>query len=98
MVATRLSGKRLERFDRKVREIEEKLRPDVVRIRYTVGEDWTGDPGIFFRVVLADEAVTEQGFGDLPNRIRDTVSKTLGLPNEEYFPYFYSGISREKTS
>ena len=44
MVATRLWGKRLERFDRKVREIEEKLQPDVVRIRYNVGEDWTGDP------------------------------------------------------
>lgn len=32
------------------------LRPDVVRIRYTVGEDWHGDPAIHFRVLLSDAA------------------------------------------
>ena len=29
---------------------------DVVRIRYDIGEDWTGQWAIFFRVVLVDEA------------------------------------------
>ena len=32
------------------------LAPDVVRIRFNVGEDWTGDPALFFRVVLTDKA------------------------------------------
>ena len=35
------------------------LAPDVVRIRYSLGEDWTGDPSIFFRVLLTDEASLE---------------------------------------
>jgi|SRR6516164_2610051 hypothetical protein len=30
--------------------------PDVVRIRYQIGEDWSGQWPIFFRVVLTDEA------------------------------------------
>src|SRR5580704_6949711 len=29
--------------------------PDVVRIRYDIGEDWSGQWAIFFRVVLSDD-------------------------------------------
>ena len=36
------------------------LRPDVVRIRYDVGEDWSGEPSLFFRVVLSDGASAEK--------------------------------------
>ena len=34
------------------------LGPEVVRVRYNIGEDWTGDPALYFRVVLADSVAT----------------------------------------
>jgi len=37
-------------------EVERNLAPDVVRIRYDIGEDWSGQWAIFFRIVLTDEA------------------------------------------
>ena len=39
-----------------INEVERNLAPDVVRIRYDIGEDWSGQWAIFFRIVLTDEA------------------------------------------
>jgi hypothetical protein len=39
-----------------VSEVVRVMAPDVVRIRYDLAEDWSGDPAIFFRVLLSDEA------------------------------------------
>lgn len=54
-----------------VRKVEAELRPDVVRIRYSLDEDWTGDPSIFFRVVLSDEAANPKRLGDVAWRVRE---------------------------
>lgn len=43
-----------------VMDVADSLRPEVVRIRYEVGDDWSGDPSVFFRVVLADNASSEK--------------------------------------
>jgi hypothetical protein len=32
------------------------LKPDVVRVRYSLRDDWQGRPSVFFRVVLSDDA------------------------------------------
>jgi hypothetical protein len=45
-----------ERIDAEVRAVEATLRPDVIHIRYELGEDWSGQWAIFFRVVLSDDA------------------------------------------
>lgn len=39
-----------------VSEVEKSLAPDVVHIRFDVGEDWSGDGAIFFRILVSDEA------------------------------------------
>ena len=44
-----------------INEVERCLAPDVVRIRYDIGEDWSGQWAIFFRVVLTDEAARRHG-------------------------------------
>lgn len=36
--------------------VARELAPDVVRIRYEIGEDWSGEWAVFFRIVLTDEA------------------------------------------
>jgi hypothetical protein len=35
---------------------ERNLAPDVIRTRYEIDEDWSGQWAIFFRIVLTDEA------------------------------------------
>jgi hypothetical protein len=44
------------KIEAEVRAVEAVLRPDIVRIRYEIGEDWSGQWAIFFRVVLSDDA------------------------------------------
>jgi hypothetical protein len=45
------------------------LAPTVVRIRYSFEADWTGDPSIFFRVVLRDEAAKKSKLAGIAERI-----------------------------
>ena len=39
-----------------VAEVATLLAPDVVHIRYDIGQDWSGQWAIFFRVLLSDDA------------------------------------------
>jgi hypothetical protein len=43
-------------IDRRVKEVERKLAPDVAWIRYSLTLDFTGEDSIYFRVVLSDQA------------------------------------------
>lgn len=58
-----------EKIKAEVREVEAALRPDVVRIRYDMGEDWSGQWAIFFRVVLSDDAAK--------NRLRQVTTNVV---------------------
>jgi hypothetical protein len=45
-------------------QVESDLAPEgVVRIKYDIGEDWSGQWAVFFRIVLTDEAATLQAQG-----------------------------------
>jgi hypothetical protein len=50
-------------FASAVSEVEQMLLPEVVRIRYTLGNDWTGEPAVFFKIVLTDAASSRINFG-----------------------------------
>lgn len=66
-----------------------KLGPEVVRVRYSVGEDNTGDPAIHFRIVLTDGASREETLGEVTEQIRRTLSDELrSFENWGLFPYF----------
>ena len=43
-------------IDTAIQRVRQSIGPDVVRIRYEIGEDWSGQWAIFFRIVLTDEA------------------------------------------
>ena len=47
-----------------VKRAERALQPDVKRILFTFTSDWTGDPSLFFRIVISDAAAA-------PNRLRE---------------------------
>ena len=66
-------------IDAAIKYVQQIIGPDVVRIRYEIGEDWSGQWAIFFRVVLADDAARR--------RLRDVATKVIwGLANQLDFP------------
>lgn len=64
--------------------------PGVVNVRYTLDEDWTGDPAIFFWATLSDEAVQRPERHQNCRRITDHITERLDpLGQWGLFPYFY---------
>lgn len=73
-----------------VKRAEEALAPEVVRIRYSFGSDWTGDPSIFFRIVLSDDASQKTQLSEIAERVARTIvnevkGERLGL--HSYFNF-----------
>ena len=65
------------------------LGPDVVRVRYSLDEDWTGDPSIFFRIVLSDDSTRDDKLLRTTRRVSSHIEERLE-PIEEWGvqPYF----------
>lgn len=51
-----------EHIPQQVEAIAEDFAPDVVRIAWSFGDDWSGERGLFFRVVISDEAAKRREF------------------------------------
>lgn len=64
--------------------------PDVVRIRYSLDDDWTGEPSIFFRVIVSDSAIRGTRLHEIAERISRTIRNEV-KPDElglhSYFNY-----------
>ena len=69
-----------------IREVERDLAGDVVRIRYDIGEDWSGQWAIFFRVVLTDDAARRR-LRDIANKVVLALAQQLDFPGMGVFPY-----------
>jgi hypothetical protein len=77
-------------------EVERNLAPDVVRIRYDVGEDWSGQWAIFFRVVLTDEAARGR-LRDVATKVVWGLARQLDFPAMGVFPYHnFRSISEQE--
>lgn len=72
----------------RVDEVAHKLAPDVVRIRFTVAEDWSGHPAIYFRVILSDGSSHRDRLADVTGRVSGSLFDELGLAELEHIPYF----------
>ena len=73
-----------------VRRAEERLAPDVIRIRYTLGADWSGAESIFFRVVLSDRVTSAPKLAETTQRVStviDDAVKPAELGLEAYFNF-----------
>jgi hypothetical protein len=51
-----------------VQRAKRALSPDVIRIVYSLAEDWTGQHSLFFRVILSDKA-------SAPHRLPETTQR-----------------------
>ena len=62
-----------------VARVQQSIGPDVVRIRYEIGEDWNGQWAIFFRILLTDDAAR--------HRLRDVATSVVwGLAQHMDYP------------
>lgn len=65
------------------------FRPEVVRVRYDVGDDSTGEPAVFFRILLSDSASRRDRLRDVASRVETAVFRQME-PMEQWgvYPYF----------
>jgi hypothetical protein len=66
-----------------------KLGKEAVRVSYSMGTDSTGEPSIFFRIVLTDTASREDRLADVTGRIATILFDEI-RPHENWglLPYF----------
>lgn len=75
-----------EKIRAEVRAVEAELKPDVVRIRYDIGEDWSGQWAIFFRVMLSD-AAAKRRLRKVATNVERSLSARIDFPALGIFPY-----------
>jgi hypothetical protein len=77
-------------FAAEVAEVEQQLRPEVVRILYYLADDATGDPAVFLLVLLSDEASRPEVRRNNTSRIRKEITEKIQpLWKWEVFPYIH---------
>ena len=60
-------------IDTGVAKASNALAPDVLRSRYSLGEDWSGSAAVFFRVILLDNASLRKHLREAAQRVTSTV-------------------------
>jgi len=63
------------------------LSPAVRRIRYEFGDDWTGQPVIFFKVLLSDEAATMENLRKIAPLVRTRLFDECFASDLGLFPH-----------
>jgi len=71
-----------------ITEVVRLLAPDIVHIRYDIGQDWSGDWSIFFRVLLSDEASRENNLRRVTKQVVGKISERLDFSGLGLIPYF----------
>lgn len=65
------------------------LPPGVAKLRYTVENDWSGDPAIFFWITLTDDAARQEVLSQTSRRIMDFITQRLDPVGQwGLIPYF----------
>jgi hypothetical protein len=63
--------------------------PGVVNLRYTLDDDWSGDPAIFFWITLSDEAARTPALSETAKRIKSFITQQLDPVGQwGLIPYF----------
>jgi len=70
-----------------ISDAEAELRPNVERIRWEIGQDWTGDWAIFVRVVLSNAASRPRRLGQITHQIRTYLREKLRADDLGVIPY-----------
>jgi len=71
-----------------VTDVVKELSPSVKKIRFDIGQDWSGQWAIFFHVLLSDDASEPKNLREIAPRVVWRMSARLDLPGLGLFPYF----------
>ena len=72
-----------------IAQVAQHLGPEVVHVAYSLGPDSTGEPSLFFRVLLADAYISEETIADLTGRISSALFEVVRpIENWGLRPYF----------
>jgi hypothetical protein len=84
-------------IDSAIARVQRAIGSDVVRIRYEIGEDWSGQWAIFFRIVLADDAARKR-LREVATKIVWGLARELDFPSIGVFPYHnFRSVSEQET-
>ncbi|HVW84009.1 MAG TPA: hypothetical protein VHB50_04995 [Bryobacteraceae bacterium] len=80
-----------------IEKAKAKLGPEAVGLSYRLDADSTGEPSIFFRIILAESATTENTLAEVTGRIATTLFDEI-RPYENWglHPYFNFGLRPEQ--
>lgn len=82
-----------------VENAKKKLGPEAIEVSYRLEADSTGEPSIFFRIILADWATAEENLPAVTGRIATTLfTEVRPFENWGLHPYFNFGCSAELPS
>ncbi len=73
-------------IDAAIRRVQQSVGPDIVRIRYEIGEDWSGQWAIFFRIVLRDDAARYR-LREVAPKVVWELARQLDFPAMGVFPF-----------
>lgn len=63
-----------KQVEEEVRKLVTEFQPHVLDISFEFERDWTGDPGVFFTVVLADRSAKRPTLGRVSGKVREALS------------------------
>ena len=69
-----------------IARVQQSIGQDVVRIRYEIGEDWSGQWAIFFRILLTDDAARHR-LRHVATRVVWELARQIDFPGMGVFPY-----------
>ena len=80
---------RQTQFEDAVARVFQALSPQVVNVIPTLGNDWSGEPAVFFMVILADSATGRDRLLTITNEVsQKIVQEVQPLEQWSVLPYF----------
>jgi hypothetical protein len=70
-----------------VSEVVRLLAPDVVQVRFDIGQDWSGDEAIFFRILLSDEA-SQRRLHEVTSQVSGRLDELVDFRSMGLFSYY----------
>ena len=79
-----------------VDEVVAALAPHVIYIRHEFSDDWSGEPAIYFRVLLTDEASREENLHPIAQQVRLMLDDRLDLREMGYSYVRFRSFSEQQ--
>lgn len=64
------------------------LSADVVRIRFDLEDDWTGNPSLFFKIVITDQASRPEKLREVSQRVTRKIMNEAKVDQTGLLAYF----------